>query len=274
MATRVLLTGASGLLGTWLRRTVPDDVALTCLVHRSPVAGPTVAADLRDPVATRAAVAEAAPDLVLHAAYAVDEASIATATANVASAAAAIGAEVVLVSTDVVFDGDGIRRDEDDAPDPVSDYGRWKAASEATVAASSTTACWVRLPLVVSTDPDDGAVARIRSAAAEGEATTWFDDELRQPAMADELAAALWRIVALPARERAGAWHLMGSERLTRLEIGRLVAEAIGVDVDLLRGEPTPPGLARPRDLHLGDARARSEIGWSPRPIFTAPRRR
>ena len=78
------------------------------------------------------------PACVIHTAYARDGAG-AWATnvegaRNVATAAAAAGARLIHVSTDVVFGGDAGRPYvESDLPDPVTDYGRSKAAAEAAV---------------------------------------------------------------------------------------------------------------------------------------------
>ncbi len=96
--------------------------------------------------------------------------------------------EVVHISSDVVFPGDGVGRDEGAAMAPTSDYGRWKAAAERVVARHSGRNTIIRISLVVSIDPDDPAVHRIRSSAARGETTTWFTDEMRQPAGAEDLA--------------------------------------------------------------------------------------
>lgn len=272
MARRVvLLTGASGLVGTWLRRTVPADVDLVALTHRSPVAGPTGAtasADLRDAAAVDAVLERVRPALVLHAAMAVDEASIVDATTHVVRAASAVGAELVHVSTDAVFSGDGRAVDEVAAPDPVWDYGRWKARAEALVLASTPQPAVVRLPLVVSLDPEDRIVERIRRGAVDREPTRWFHDELRQPAAATDLAPALWRIASLPPDERGGVWHLPGPERLSRVEIARRVTEALGLDPGVVVSEPTPPHAGRPRDLDLRADRARTAIGWDPAPVL------
>ena len=263
----VLLTGAAGLLGHWLVRTRPADRQLVALVHRRPVPGlPTVVADLRDPVATAAAVRRIRPSLVLHAAYAKDAASIVAASRHVALAAAEHGAAVLLVSSDAVFPGDGAGRDESAEPEPTWDYGRWKARAEEAVAAADPAATIVRLPLVVSIDPDDHAVARIRSGAAHREPTAWFVDELRQPAGARELAQAIWSIAALDRAERAGTWHLAGAETLSRFEIAQRVVAALGLDAGAIVPATAPPG--RPRRLHLLDDRARRRIGWSPTPIL------
>lgn len=264
---KVLLTGASGLLGTWLRRTAPADVEVVPLAHRTPLSG-AVVADLRDRAATGAALRSVRPDLVLHAAYALDEASIATATAGLAWAADEVGAAVVLISSDAVFSGDGRPRAEDDVPDPIADYGRWKVAAERSVLAGAEGSAVVRLPLIVSLDPLDHVAARIREGAERGAPTPWFTDEVRQPARADELAAALWRIVALDGEGRAGTWHLPGPERLSRFQIAVRYVQALDLPAHAVEGGPTPDGLARPRDLHLAADRARAAIGWAPTPVL------
>src|ERR1700712_397113 len=131
MGTTVLVTGASGLLGTWLRRAAPAGVDLVALAHRTPVpASPSVTADLRDADAVLEAFEISRPVLVIHAAMAVDEASIVGATRHIADAAAAVGADVAHISTDAVFSGDGRPVAEDAEPDPIWDYGRWKAEAE------------------------------------------------------------------------------------------------------------------------------------------------
>jgi dTDP-4-dehydrorhamnose reductase len=261
MTTRVLVTGATGLLGGWLTATAPAETSVV------PVGGPRSpgGVDLRDRASTRAVVAAVRPDVVLHAAYAKDEASILDATAHVVDSAGEAGAEVVFTSTDCVFSGDGRRRAEIDAPDPRSAYGRWKAAAEAIVGAAG--GAIVRLPLLVSTTPEDHVIAQIRAGAATGTPTPWYDDEWRRPALAAEVASALWSLVALAAADRAGAWHLAGPEHLTRWHTARRVVEHLGLAPSTVRSATTPPGSDRPRDLDLADDRARAALGWDPSPI-------
>ena len=267
----MLLTGASGLLGTWLRRVAPAGTTVVPVLHRTRLAGSGVVADLRDSRAVAAAVATGRPALVVHAAYAHDEASIVDATHHVVDAAGAVGARLVHVSTEAVFSGDGSPRAEEDPPDPVWDYGRWKAQAEAAVLRSAVPSAVVRLPLVVSLDPEDHVVARIRRGAAEGRPTAWFDDEVRQPAAARELAGAVWAIAGLDSAEAAGCWHLPGPESLSRHQIARRVVAALGLASDAVTAEPTPAGAERPRHLRLLDARARRAIGWAPTPVLPAP---
>lgn len=110
---RVLLTGASGLLGTWLRRTAPVGTEVVGLTHRTRLRdSPEVIADLRDPGAVVAAVHLVRPSLVIHAAYARDPVAIVAATQNVVDAAQKVGVDVLYVSSDAVFSGDGSPRRE------------------------------------------------------------------------------------------------------------------------------------------------------------------
>lgn len=263
----MLLTGATGRLGTWLRRTAPPEVSVVAVVHRSILAG-AVAADLRDPQAVDAVVSGTQPDVVVHTAYAPDDASIVAASANLAAATARMGAGLVHVSTEAVFSGDGRLRAEDDEPDPVNAYGRRKAAAERAVRAAAPGAAVVRAPLLVSLDPPDRMVGAMQAAAAGAAPTTWFDDELRQAARAAEVAVAIWRIVGLAGEARAGAWHLPGPEQLSRAELAhRLVAE-LGLPAEVVRTGPSPVGSDRPRDLRLLGQRATRQIGWAPRTVL------
>ncbi len=263
---RVLLTGGSGLLGTWIRRTTPDDVTLTSLVHRSSIeAQSTVRADLRDPTSVGDAVDVSRPDLVIHAAYAKDRASIVDATRHLVAASGRLGAAVIHVSTDAVFSGDGRVRAEDHDPDPVQDYGRWKAEAE-RVAGDRTENAIVRISLVTSNEPPDHMLREIDSDG-DGPAPVWFDDEFRQPTQGREVAAGLWRISTLDPVRRGGVWHLPGAERLSRHQIAQRLCVNAGLDPTLAIRKTTPPGSSRPRDLVLSATRAVDEIGWAPLPI-------
>jgi dTDP-4-dehydrorhamnose reductase len=264
----VLLTGASGLVGTWLRRTVPGDVDLVAVAHRTPVvSSASVTADLCDASAVAEAVGRIRPSVIVHAAWRLDEPSIIEATANVVAAAASNGAEIVHLSTDVVFGGDQRPLDEGSRPDPVSDHGRWKARAEEIVEQAPVRSCVVRLPLVISLDPEDESTTRLRQGAATGRPTVWFRDEYRRPAMAADVADGLWKITALPTDRRSGVWHLAGPELLSRSEIAGRLVEALGLDPASIVSAPTPTGLVRPRHLDMRSERARAEIGWDPSPI-------
>jgi dTDP-4-dehydrorhamnose reductase len=264
------VTGVSGLVGTWLRKTVPTDADLVPLAHHTPVPGSaSVTADLRDARAVSELFASLRPSLVIHAAIAPDVASIVGATTNVTKGASLVGADVVYVSTDAVFSGDGRPRDESAEPDPIWDYGRWKAQAENVVLRGPTGSAVVRLPLVVSLDPEDRAVAKIRRGAFQRQPTMWFHDEIRQPAMASDIAQGLWRIASLAPDQRSGTWQLPGPESLSRYEIALRVTEALKLDPNSVVSVAAPRDDTRPRHLDLRGDRARDQIRWEPARILT-----
>lgn len=146
---------------------------------------------------------------------------------------------LVFLSTDLVFDG---RRDgskggyrEDDAVNPLSVYAETKVEAEALVRRNPRHAV-VRTSLNFGRSPaGPGAFnEELASAWRAGRSVDLFVDEYRCPIAAMETARRLW---ALLDSGRGGVFHLAGSERLSRHEIGCLVAE------DLRRFEP---GLATP----------------------------
>ena len=150
MATRVLLTGAGGQLGT--------DVVLAAPAHTGIELHPfdRASLDVTDDAQVNKIVESVHPDVILHAgAYtAVDDCesneSQATAvnaegTKNLVAAVSQSGARVIYVSTDYVFDG--TKADpylEADMPNPASVYGRSKLAGEDSVLAMGDAGLVVR----------------------------------------------------------------------------------------------------------------------------------
>lgn len=133
---KILITGAKGQLGRELRALLDGDSRF------DPTYTDVEELDITSPEAVDNMVGKLAPDYIVNcAAYtAVDRAEDDEATALLlnaraveilATAASRVGARMIHVSTDYVFDGEGNRpyRD-DDAPHPVSAYGRTKLAGE------------------------------------------------------------------------------------------------------------------------------------------------
>ncbi len=271
-ALKVLVTGGAGLVAGHLVRSAPasHDVEVTWHVRPAPPGVPGHRVDLTDRGATTRLIATSAPDVVVHTAYSMtDRAAIVDATANVASACAAGGVELVHLSTDAVFGGDRPPYVETDRPDPVNDYGRWKAEAESAAVAVVPDVCITRTSLVVSLEPPDPATAWLLDAIERGERPTLFTDEWRTPIRADDLAAAIWELVGLDRTERSGIWHLPGPEVLSRWQIGeRIIAgSGLGDSVELARqgsiaDHPTP----RSADLTLRSIRPPSGTGLGPVP--------
>jgi dTDP-4-dehydrorhamnose reductase len=255
----VLVTGGAGLVGRHLVAAAPagTSVHLTWRTTAPPAGAVAHRVDLTDAEAVGALLAAVRPDVVVHTAYSMhDRADIVDATAHVAAAAAAHGSALVHLSTDVVFDGTAAPYVESDPVSPVNEYGRWKALAEQIVAERVPDACITRTSLVVAHEPPDPATARLLDAVQQGEQPTLFDDEVRCPIRAQDLAAALWALVAMERCARSGVWHLPGPEALTRLEIGRRLLVVAGLDPRAPRpGSATAHPDPRPPDLTLHSIR-------------------
>jgi dTDP-4-dehydrorhamnose reductase len=281
---RWLVTGATGLLGGHLLRelrSAGESVVAWSGSRQTDVLGqPVIRVDLADRPAVAAAFRDAAPDLVIHAAAVarVDECRREPDKArrintegsrHVARLSAERGARLVFVSTDLVLDGERGNYREDDEPHPLTIYGRTKAAAETAVLDVPRTAV-ARLSLLYGrcltgrTSFFDRMVAALRA----GRPITLFADEWRTPL---DLPTAAKALIALARSDVTGLMHLGGPERLSRLEMGRQSAHALGVsgDVIVAAGRNDAPGEEpRPADTSLDSSRWRSLFPGVPWPTY------
>jgi dTDP-4-dehydrorhamnose reductase len=137
-------------------------------------------------------------------------------------AALAAEADFIFFSSDLVFDGRKGNYVETDAVNPLSIYGETKVAAEAVVCVNRRHAV-VRTSLNSGASPGGGSAynEQCRAAWAEGKTLKLFHDEYRSPISAAVTARAVWELAARP---RGGLWHVAGGERLSRLQIGQLLA--------------------------------------------------
>jgi len=210
--TRVLVTGAAGMLGSQLLLDAPAGIVAvgTDLVDATGD-GPAVQAvgvDLTDRAAVDSLFEGQGPFAwVIHAAAytAVDKAEEeeelalkvnAGAAEVVAQACAAVGTRMLLVSTDFVFDGlKGSPYQPDDEPCPIGAYGRTKLEGERRArAALGDGLCIVRTQWLYGPRGNHfpGTILRL---AAERDNLKVVDDQVGAPTSTLALAPALWDVV-------------------------------------------------------------------------------
>lgn len=216
--TRLLLLGASGQVGTALRRASND---------RYEVHAPSSAQlDLGDGAALADTVRRLRPQWIINAAAytAVDQAEQeperamainALAPEILAREAADLGAALVHYSTDYVFDGTkGAPYREDDAPAPLNVYGRTKLAGDQAVQAQGGAYLIFRTSWVYA-EAGHNFLLTMRRLLREREALNVVDDQLGAPTSAAAIAAATVQILGQAgddpaefARQRAGLYNL------------------------------------------------------------------
>jgi dTDP-4-dehydrorhamnose reductase len=269
--TRVLITGAAGQLGRYLRLAFARSGATVIGTGGRPGEGIGFVADITDARAVQEVVEAARPYVVIHAAAYTDvdgcerdpkraEAVNAAGSRHVAEAACAVDAYLVGVGTDFVFSGDGgAPYTEYALTNPISVYGASKLAGEEAVLAA------------------DPAFAVARTAWLYGGAGKHFPrtvltvlrdrggmevvaDEAGCPTFAGDLAEGLVGLVKV---RGAGVFHLVNEGRATRFELACAVAEAAGLDptavsptttADFLAKYPLP--ARRPADSTVVNGRA------------------
>lgn len=280
--TRVLLTGASGLLGGRLAELLAADFEVTPTRHRAApsISVPPVVLDLEEPDRLDEAWEAARPEAVVHAATfgsasACEQDPEAAhrinvlGTAALADACARRGVRLVVLSTDQVFSGTGAGVREGDPAEPLMVYGRTKLAAEEEAVRRCAGSTVLRIALVCGRGhgPRPTASEAVAWALLRGQRLRLYTDEFRTPVDAEAVAAALR---ALLRGSGAGLYHLGGPERVSRHELGQRVAQAFGLDgegIEAVARATFTVGPPRPADVSLDSERARRELGYAPRPL-------
>jgi dTDP-4-dehydrorhamnose reductase len=268
---RVVLTGSSGQLGSYLvDRLLASGYELRAWsgTETGTRGGCTLLpVDLADVAAIDRALAEADPEVIVHAA------AISTAEAvrrdparaqvvNVEATARLAGwcrrkdRRLLFTSTDLVFDGSGSWYREDDEAQPILAYGQTKRAVEPAILAVPR-GLVARLSLLYGPARAgrptyfDRTVAGLRA----GQPQTFFEDEFRTALDYATAAAILTRLVASDA---TGLLHVAGRERVSRYELARRIASALGLDPRLVganRQADAASAEPRPADVSLDTTR-------------------
>ncbi len=258
----VWITGAGGLIGNYLVQTAPR-FAPACLPV--PLTRPKL--DLTDFTTVKTHFQRDAPQAVIHCAAmsrspecqaspALARKINVDATRNLAELAA--GIPFLFLSTDLVFDGRAGNYSELAPVNPLSIYAETKVEAESAVLENPRhTVVRTSLNSGVSPTGDRGLDEQVRNAWGAGQKLKLFTDEFRSPIPAQATARALWELLKLGGR---GLFHVAGSERLSRWEIGQILArqwapmEALMESASIAewKGAPRPPDTT----LDCGKAQA------------------
>jgi dTDP-4-dehydrorhamnose reductase len=264
---RVVLTGASGQLGAYVRGRLAEAGHAVSAWSGHRVGAGLTPIELTDTVAVEGALAEVDPEVIIHTAAMSTAEAVrrdpgrghavnVEATARLAGWCGRQGRRLVYTSTDLVFDGSKGWYREDDPALPVLGYGRTKLEAEPFVlAVSGGLVARVSLLFGPSRSGQPSYLDRTVDGLRRGEPQTFFEDEFRTPL---DLATAAVALVRLAESGVSGRVHVGGRERLSRYDLARRVAAALGLDPGLVRANrqrdmsfPEP----RPADVSLDTTR-------------------
>jgi dTDP-4-dehydrorhamnose reductase len=244
---RILITGASGLLGLNLALEISRRHKVFGAVHQHAVktdAFTVIQTDLLAPGAVERLLDETQPDWVIHCAAL---ANLDACEANpllaqqlntdlprtLASYVARGGARMIHVSTDSVFDG--LRGDytENDIAIPVGVYSRTKLDGERVVAAADPTAIIARVVIF------GWSLAGNRSLAeffyhnlSQSKQVMGFTDVIFSPLLANDLARIF---IDMLERQLSGLYHVVSSDSLSKYDFGISLAQRFKLDGRLIK---------------------------------------
>jgi dTDP-4-dehydrorhamnose reductase len=270
MTLRLLIFGSTGMVATELRQLAGEGLAVTALGRDD--------ADLANPEACAARVAEAEADVVINAAAwtdvdkAEEEEVLATrinaqAPGAMAAASAARGIPFLRISTDYVFDGGGDRPwREDDPVAPLGAYGRSKLAGERAVLAAGGHTVILRTAWVHAAHGQNFLRNMLR-VGAERTRLAVVDDQRGGPTAAADIAVALVTIARAwqAGRGVPGVFNFCGRPATTWCGFARAIFARAGwartPEIEPIRTEDWPTPAARPANSVLECAKIRAAYG-------------
>ncbi len=268
---KILVTGATGMLGRAVmgRFAAEQDFELLGLCHSRTGAG-LVRVDLADAAALAAVLDDYQPDVVVHTAairkpdeFAADVSgarrlNVDATDALARWAAADPGRFLVYISSDYVFDGTTPPYTPESPTHAINAYGVSKLDGEIVVrAAAEKQSAILRVPILygdvenLQESSVTTVIEQILKLSRSPAAPLVLDDwATRYPTHVADVADILAQIVL---KRLAGTFHWSGSEPMTKLDMGRVTAELLGVDTALLKGSGAPANGSepRPKDCHL-----------------------
>ena len=260
---KILIVGCRGMLGSELMAVFGSDPYETVGFDLPEI-------DITLPESCRAAIDGLRPDVVINAAAftRVDDCETQKDAAmsvngegagNLAAAAAAVGALFVHYGTDYIFDGrktEGYR--EDDAPGPVSVYGKSKLLGEDLVRRNSPEHMILRISWLFGAN---GAnfIRTIVGAARKGNPLRVVNDQRGSPTYAKDVAAQTLKMVEAGCRE---TYHVTNGGDCTWYDLAvQAVAWAKFPDISVtpVASSEFPRPAPRPASSILVDTRLARE---------------
>ena len=236
---RVLVTGASGLLGGKLINAMSKEYEVLPTHNTRAIHPNSIWVNIVDRDGVSRVVSGTRPDMVVHAAAETDVDKCETdrewawsvnaeGTKNIAQACAKLGVKLIYVSTDYVFDGRRGLYSEEDEANPVNYYGLTKLKGEEFVKGLCEDFIVARTSVLYGWHPRRLNFATwVIDSLRNGRRISVVEDHYNSPTFANELAEMIMRLVEVDA---SGVYHVAGGERVSRYEFATKVAEVFQLD--------------------------------------------
>lgn len=244
--TRILVTGASGLIGRQVTKDLVEknfDV-YSCYHIDRPEFGIETQLDLTKKEKIEDTLRAIKPEIVIHLAAITGVDICETqkelshlvntkATEILAAESTKYNSFFVYLSTDYVFNGKNGMRSETDMPSPVNFYGRTKLDGEIVLSNSTSSYSIIR------TSTPFGLHTKKKSFPL------WIKEKLELkkeiPVLVDQFTSPTFvpslseMLIEIAIKRIRGIMHLAGSTRISRYEFARIIADKLNLDSTLLK---------------------------------------
>ncbi|MBK1878165.1 SDR family oxidoreductase [Pelagicoccus mobilis] len=249
---KILLTGASGLLGSAFAQAANrrgHEVIGLVVSYSGKVDGLATqrTLDLADLNALESLTLELFPDAIVNCAAISDPGNCdadpdssrqinVAVPQKLALLSRHLFATLIHISSEQIFDGKAELYYRDSQPSPPNEYARQKLESEQRVhELAAEFATTLRLPLLMgnSLSGERSLHERLFLSWAAGKPTPLFTDEYRQPCLVENAAAAM--VELCERQDLKGVHHWAGEKCLSRYEMGQRLLQHFGLPESLIQ---------------------------------------
>jgi dTDP-4-dehydrorhamnose reductase len=273
MKKKILITGASGLLGANLALHLSKEHIVHAVYNTHGLRLENCSnyqCDLTDKQAVEKLLAEIQPKVIVHCAAwtSVDACEEDPAKAQLLNVdmthyllAGAPECHFVYISTDAVFDGSRDEFTEEDVPAPVNVYGKTKLASEKLVK-KHVKHTILRTNIYGWNVQDKSSFPEwVLKRLGNNEETPVFSDFFYKPILVNTLSKYIQKIIN---NGVYGLFHTGSSDKLSKAAFADKVAEAFGLDKGLLHTSTLSEvhlKAKRPHNLSLNSEKIKNTLG-------------
>ena len=275
--SKLLVTGASGLLGNRIVELVKDDFAVIPIHNTKSLHPNSIKLDLTNTIEVASLFNKLKPTVVIHAASETNVDKCETekerawktnveGTHNLAEACKKTDAKVVYISTDYVFDGEKGNYSEQDEPNPINYYGFTKLEGEKQIISHCRNHAILRTSVLYGWHPwKQNFVTWIINALKQNKELRVVENHYNTPTLADNLAEIALEAVQ---KDLQGLYHASGSERISCYEFAKQTAKTFDLDSSLIKpikmSRLTAWIAKRPRDSSLNTDKIQKQLKTKP----------
>jgi dTDP-4-dehydrorhamnose reductase len=274
---KLLVTGASGLLGNKIVELMKDDFEVTPIHNTKPLQSNSVKLDITNAFEVANLFSRFKPIVVIHTASETNVDKCETekehawktnveGTCNIAEACQMVNAKLVFISTDYVFDGEKGLYNEEDKPNPVDYYGVTKLEGEKQAINHCENCAILRTSVLYGWHPwKQNFATWIINKLKQRQEITVVEDHYNTPTLAGNLAELA---IEVAEKDLQGIYHASGDERISRYEFAKQIAKTFGLNSDLIKPVKMSQVAAwiakRPRDSSLDTNKIQKQLKTKP----------